>query len=135
MPDTANAPAESPPQQDQNGTIPQADGNGSPTQVRSVDFPEAPQSVSSAGTGQLDILLDMEVPITVILGATQIPVRRLLQLGPGSVLQLEKPIEAPADLFLRDSKFAEAEVVVVDNRFAVRIKRIVGAAPAEPAQG
>ncbi len=102
-------------------------------QVRSVEFPEAPQSVATAGTSQLDILLDMDVPITVVLGATQIPVRRLLQLGPGSVLQLEKPIEAPADLFLKDSKFAEAEVVVVDDRFAVRIRQIVGAAAA--AQG
>ena len=62
----------------------------------------------------------------MVLGQTQIPVRRLLQLGPGSVLKLEKPIEAPADLYLKDSKFAEADVVVVDNRFAVRIRKIVG---------
>ncbi len=133
MPDTANAPAESPPQQDQRGTPPQTDGRA---QVHSVEFPEAPQDAPAAGNGQLDILLDMDVPITVVLGATQMPVRRLLQLGPGSVLQLEKPIEAPADLFLKDSKFAEADVVVVENRFAVRIRQIMGAdAPAPAAQG
>jgi flagellar motor switch protein FliN len=133
MPDTANATAESPAQQDSNEAVAETDGKA---QVRSAEFPEAPASAPGAGqcAGQLDILLDMDIPITVVLGATQIPVRRLLQLGPGSVLQLEKPIEAPADLFLRDSKFAEAEVVVVDNRFAVRIKEIVGAAPAEPTQ-
>ena len=72
----------------------------------------------------------MDVPVTVILGATRVPVRRLLQLGPGSVLKLDKPVEAPAELFLKDSKFAEAEVVVVDNRFAVRITQIVKAGTA-----
>jgi flagellar motor switch protein FliN/FliY len=93
-----------------------------------VEFPEAPPEGPAAGTGQLDILLDMDVPVTVVLGATQIPVRRLLQLGPGAVLRLEKPIESPAELFLKDSKFAEADVVVVDNRFAVRIRQIIGTA-------
>ena len=128
MPDTI----ESPPRQDQNATAPQADGK---TQVHAVEFPEAPQSVAGAGGGQLDILLDMDIPITVVLGTTQIPVRRLLQLGPGSVLQLERPVETPVDLFLKDSKFAEADVVVVENRFAVRIRQIVGAAVPAAAQG
>lgn len=133
MPDIATA--ESPTRQDPTSAVPQAEGaptpnaaSGSPTQVRSVEFPDAPQSAAAAGAGQLDILLDMDVSITVVLGSTQIPVRRLLQLGPGSVLQLEKPIETPVDLFLKDSKFAEAEVVVVEDRFAVRIRQIVGVA-------
>ncbi len=117
-------------QQDQKGPTAPADAR---TQVREVQFAEAPPDAGAAGTGQLDILLDMSVPISVVLGQTQIPVRRLLRLGPGSVLKLEKPIEAPADLYLRDSKFAEADVVVVEDRFAVRIKRILGAgAPANP---
>ena len=93
-----------------------------------MEFPEAPENGAATAGGQLDILLDMDVPITVVLGATEIPVRQLLQLGPGAVLKLEKPIEEPAELFLKESKFAEAEVVVVDNRFAVRIKRITGTA-------
>src|SRR4030042_648836 len=102
MPETMNAPAQNE-QQDQNAPVAQDDAR---TQVRAVQFSEAPQDAAVAHTGQLDILLDMSVPITVVLGATQIPVRRLLQLGPGSVLRLEKPIEAPADLYLKDSRFA-----------------------------
>lgn len=97
-------------------------------QAQSVEFPQAPEGEATNSGGQLDILLDMDVAVTVNLGTTQVPVRRLLQLGPGAVLKLEKPIEAPVDLYLKDSKFAEAEVVVVDNRFAVRIKTITGAA-------
>ncbi len=104
-------------------------------QAHSVEFPDAPQDATTTCGGQLDILLDMDVPVTVVLGETQIPVRRLLQLGPGSVLRLEKPVEAPAELFLKDSKFAEADVVVVDGCFAVRIKQILGTGvPARPSQ-
>jgi len=130
MPDTATA--DTPVQQDPSQTASQADDR---TTAHPVEFPEAPLGAAGTGTGQLDILLDMDIPITVVLGSTQIPVRRLLQLGPGSVLQLDKSVETPADLFLKESKFAEAEVVVVDDRFAVRIRQIVGAAPATAAQG
>ncbi len=127
MPETANAPTQDEPQAEKGATTETV----SRPQVNTVEFPEAPEDTPAVGSNQLDILLDMDVPVTVVLGATQVPVRRLLQLGPGSVLRLEKPVEAPADLFLKDAKFAEADVVVVDSRFAVRVKQIVTAATAE----
>jgi flagellar motor switch protein FliN/FliY len=124
MPETVNAPP-----QNEQAPSPAATSTdpGARQQVHAVQFPEAPADGHAVGGNQLDILLDMEVPIAVVLGTTQIPVRRLLQLGPGSVLKLDKSIEAPADLFLKDARFAEADVVVVDNQFAVRIKQILGA--------
>jgi flagellar motor switch protein FliN/FliY len=70
--------------------------------------------------------LDLDVLVTVALGQTEIPVKRLLQLGPGSVLTLGKSVDAPVDLYLKDAKFAEGDVVIVDGCFAVRIKRIIG---------
>jgi flagellar motor switch protein FliN/FliY len=86
----------------------------------------------------LDILLDMNIPVTVTVGQAEIPVRRLLQLGPGSVLKLDKPIEEPADLYLKDSKFATGNVVIVEGQFAIRIQQILGAgavaAAAAPAE-
>jgi flagellar motor switch protein FliN/FliY len=111
-----------------------ASQSDSKKQVQSVEFTEAVESEGAGSTGNLDILLDMNVPITVTVGKTEIPIRRLLQLGPGSVLQLDKPIDAPADLYLKDAKFASADVVVVDGKFAVRIKQIIntGVAPGEP---
>lgn len=124
MPDTAQASVAKEEQQVPNDTAPADDKK---KQAHAVTFPEAPENAATGSGGQLDILLDMDVPVTVVLGTAEIPVRRLLQLGPGAVLTLEKPIDAPAELFLRDSKFAEAEVVVVDHRFAVRIKQIIGA--------
>jgi flagellar motor switch protein FliN/FliY len=123
MPEATEAQAENEEQQ-----TPQAPPETeAKTEVHSVGLPEAPENAATESAGQLDILLDMDVPIRVVLGATQIPVKRLLQLGPGAVLKLEKPIEAPADLYLKDSKFAEADVVVVENQFGVRIRQIVGA--------
>jgi len=96
------------------------------TQAQAVDFAEAPETEAAGAGGGLDILLDMHVPVTVAIGQTEITVRRLLQLGPGSILKLDKPIDAPADLYLRDTKFATGSIVVVDGRFAVKIKHIAG---------
>jgi flagellar motor switch protein FliN/FliY len=96
-------------------------------QAQTVEFSEADTRVAAAGSGaSFDILLDMNVPVTVVIGQTQMSVRQLLQSGPGSVLKLDKPIDDPADLYLKDTKFAEGTVVVVDGRFAVKIKQILG---------
>ena len=96
-------------------------------QAQSVEFPEAVDSGSTGPGGSIDILLDMNVPVIVAIGQTDIPVRRLLQLGPGSVLKLGKSIDEPVDLYLKDMKFAAGDVVVVDDKFAVRIKDVAGA--------
>lgn len=95
-------------------------------QAQSVEFSEAVETETTGAAGSIDILLDMNVPIAVTIGRTEISVQRLLQLGPGSVLKLGKPIDEPVDLYLRDTKFATGTVVVVDGRFAVKIKQILG---------
>jgi flagellar motor switch protein FliN/FliY len=122
MPEVIQAPIDNETQQ----TTEVAAGDGA-TQAHPVEFPEAPQDAPAGPGGQIDLLLDMDVPVSVVLGATRIPIRRLLQIGPGSVLKLDRSVEAPAELYLKESKFAEAEVVVVDDRFAVRITQIVKA--------
>jgi len=108
----------------QNGTD-KSGQTDSKKQVQSVEFAEAVENDSVGSGGSIDILLDMDVPVTVAIGQTEIPVRRLLRLGPGSVLKLGKPIDEPVDLYLRDSKFATGSVVVVDECFAVKIKQIL----------
>ena len=98
----------------------------SPKQAQSVKFAEAVGGEAVGAGASLDILLDMNVPITIAIGRTEISVRRLLQLGPGAVLKLGKPIDEPVDLYLRDTRFATGRVVVVDGRFAVKITEILG---------
>jgi len=96
------------------------------TQAQSVEFSEAVGTEAVTGAGSIDVLLAMDVSVTVVIGQTELPVKRLLQLGPGSVLKLDKSIDEPADLYLRDTRFATGNVVVVDGRFAIRITQILG---------
>ena len=100
--------------------------DGQKTNAQEVEFSEAQETEVKGSGGSLDILLDMNVPITVTIGQTNIPVKRLLQLAPGSVIKLDKNIEEPVDLYLSESKFARGSVVVVDGCFAIKIKQIIG---------
>jgi flagellar motor switch protein FliN/FliY len=125
MAETEQAVEEQKPQegQEQQNDDPQAD---SKTQVQSAEFSEATGPEADGAGGSIEILLDMNIPVTVAIGKKEVPVRQLLQLGPNSVLKLDKPIDAPADLYLKDTKFATGTVVVVGSQFAVRIKEIIG---------
>ena len=109
--------------QDQQNDTAQQD---SKAQAQSVEFSEAAATGNTGAGSSIDILLDMSIPVTVAIGRTEIPIQRLLQLGPGSVLKLDKSIDAPADLYLKDARFATGDIVVVNDRFAVRIKQILG---------
>lgn len=97
--------------------------------AQSVEFPEAADTGAGGAGTSIDILLDMEVPVTVCLGKTAIPIQRLLQLSPGSVLRLDKSVDMPVELYLKDSRFATGKVVVIDDNFAVRITEILGNEP------
>ncbi len=103
-------------------------------QAQDVEFSEVAETGNATAGASIDVLLDLNVPVTVIIDKTEISIQRLLQLGPGSVLKLEKPVGAPVDLYLKDVKFATATIVVVEDRFAVRIKDILasGIAPDSP---
>ena len=96
------------------------------TKAQSAEFSEVTPTDNEDASGSIEILLDMGILVTVAIGTTQIPVRRLLQLGPGSVLKLDKPVDAPVDLYLKNTRFATGTVVIVDGQFAVRIKQILG---------
>lgn len=102
----------------------------SKTQAQSVELSEAVPSENEGPGTSINILLDMPVPITVTVGQTEVFIQQILQFAPGSVLRLDKPIEAPVDLYLKDTRFATGDVVVVDNKFAVKIKEILAANPA-----
>jgi flagellar motor switch protein FliN len=109
---------------EQQNQTPQDDAK---TQVQSVDFPQAVEGKVTGPGSSIDILLDMEVPVSVVLGKIEIPIQKFLQLGTGSVLKLNKSIEEPAELYLKDTKFAVGNIVVVDDQFAIRIKEVIGA--------
>ncbi len=74
----------------------------------------------------LDILLDVPVKLTVELGACQMPMRDVLHLNAGSVVQLDKVADTPVDLFVNQRRIARGEVVVVEDRFGIKITEILG---------
>jgi len=100
-------------------------------EISKAEFTEAQEIDVTPGEENLDLLLDVQMPLTVIMGKTVMSFKRLLQLGPGSVIQLDKTVGQPADLYIQDIRFATADVVVVDDCFAVRIKEILGVDQAE----
>jgi len=75
----------------------------------------------------LEVLLDVPVKVTVELGSCQMPMREVLQLNSGSVVQLDKIAEAPVDLFVNQKRIAHGEVVVVEDRLGIKITKVFGA--------
>ena len=74
----------------------------------------------------LDILLDVPFQLSVELGVTRLPMRDVLQRSAGSVVQLDQSAEEPVNLYVNGKLVARGEVVVVDERFGVKISEVVG---------
>jgi flagellar motor switch protein FliN/FliY len=74
----------------------------------------------------LDVLLDIPVKLSVELGACQMSMQEVLQLAAGSVVQLDKPADAPVDLYVNQKLVARGEVVVIEDRFGIKITEILG---------
>ena len=74
----------------------------------------------------LDIVLDVKVKVTVQLGSCQLPMRDVLELAPGSVVQLSQQASDPVGLYVNDKLVAYGEVVVVEDQFGIKITELVG---------
>lgn len=75
-------------------------------------------------TGNLDLLMDIELPLMVRMGQTEMGLGDLLKLTPGSILELNRAADAPVELLVNSKLIAKGEVVVVDGNFAFRITEI-----------
>ena len=88
---------------------------------------------ADAGAGgadlNLDVILDVPVSLSLEVGRARIPIRNLLQLNQGSVVELERAAGEPLDLYVNGTLIAQGEVVVVNDRFGVRLTDVVS--PAE----
>jgi flagellar motor switch protein FliN len=72
-----------------------------------------------------DILGDVDVTVQAMLGRGSLPVRRLLELAPGGVVELETPLDGQLELMLNGKLIARGELVAVEDRFGVRISEII----------
>ncbi|HMK61495.1 MAG TPA: flagellar motor switch protein FliN [Dissulfurispiraceae bacterium] len=80
-------------------------------------------------TKDINFILDIPLEVTVVIGRTKILVQELLQLGQGSVVALEKLAGEPMEVYVNDRLIGRGEVVVVNERFGIRLTDIIS--PAE----
>ncbi len=85
----------------------------------------APTGAGSAQANDLNMILDIPVQLTVELGRTKIPIKHILQLAQGSVVELETLAGEPMDVLVNGYLIAQGEVVVVNDKFGIRLTDIV----------
>ncbi len=97
--------------------------------VQPVTFGPLSGRSPSGGEGQnLDLLLDVSIPVMVEIGRTQMSLGEVLNLVPGSIVALDKKAEEPVDLRVNGKLVARGEVVLVDDAYGLRVTQIVDSA-------
>ncbi|MBI2384232.1 MAG: flagellar motor switch protein FliN [Gammaproteobacteria bacterium] len=89
------------------------------------------KSEGAAATGDvnLDVILDVPITLSMEVGRARVPIRNLLQFNQGSVVELERAAGEPLDVYVNGTLIAHGEVVVVNDKFGVRLTDVVS--PAE----
>ncbi len=93
--------------------------------VQEADFQQLSSSNKGEGQRNIDLLMDVELPVSIELGKTTMDISDILALGPGSVVELEKLVGEPVDLLVNNKCVARGEVVVVEENFGLRITSLI----------
>jgi flagellar motor switch protein FliN len=110
-------------------------GPSSDVVARAAEFPSLTARSPEGGTATLDRLLDVTMTVTAELGRVTLPISSILKLGTNSIVEFGRNISDPIDLMVQGVCLARAEVVVVGDSFAVRIKEIVDPRGPKAAKG
>jgi len=105
------------------------EGPNPKTQVDEIHFGEITKGGSGRSALDLDFILDIPLTLTAELGRSRMLIHELLQLGQGSVVELAKAAGEPVDVYVNQRLIARGEVVVVNEKFGIRLTDIVS--PAE----
>ena len=92
--------------------------------AQAVFQPLAGETADAAKT-DIDLIMDVPVQLTVELGRTKLTIKNLLQLGQGSVVELDGLAGEPMDIFVNGYLIAQGEVVVVDEKYGIRLTDII----------
>ena len=93
--------------------------------VHPVQFGALGAGVEGPGADNLDLLLDVSIPISVEVGRAEMQLAEILNLVPGSVVALDKRAEEPVDLRVNGKLLARGEVVLVDDTYGLRVTQII----------
>jgi len=97
------------------------------TAVHPVQLPELQATTNRSEAANVELIMDVPVDVKAVLGTTTMRIADLLQLGTGSIVELDKRAGEPAELFVNDKLVALGEVVVVDDTFGIRITEVIDA--------
>ena len=103
-----------------------------PSEARAAEFDNLREEGAQPAAGRevnLDFILDVPVTLSMEVGRTRIPIRNLLQLNQGSVVELDREAGEPLDVFVNGTLIAHGEVVVVNEKFGIRLTDVIS--PAE----
>ncbi len=111
------------------------DSDAGPVTVRPVEFPSFDSHVSPQGVmnKNLELVMDVCLNLTVELGRSELPIKEVLELSRGSVIELNRVAGEPVDLYANGKLIAKGEVVVIEDNFGLRITSIVS--PADRLRG
>ena len=96
-----------------------------PVAVRQASFSPLGQPAGMEHISGLDLIMDVPLRVTVELGRTRMQIRDVLDLGKGSVVELDKLVGEPVDMLVNGKLIAKGEVVVIDENFGIRVTDIV----------
>ncbi|HEX6363105.1 MAG TPA: flagellar motor switch protein FliN [Albitalea sp.] len=94
-------------------------------QVEPASFQNFASGTSATAGNDINMILDIPVQLTVELGRTRIPIKHILQLAQGSVVELEALAGEPMDVLVNGDLIAQGEVGVVNDKFGIRLTDIV----------
>lgn len=89
------------------------------------EFKQTGAAAISGTKPELEVILDIPVTISMEVGKTEISIRNLLQLNQGSVIELERLADEPLDVMVNGTLIAHGEVVVVNDKFGIRLTDVV----------
>ena len=106
------------------------EGRAEEAAYQSVDLPDLQaDGVARADSDvNLEVIMDIPVDISVEIGRVPVPIRELLQYSKGSVVELERLVGDPLDVMVNGTLVAKGEVVVVNDKFGVRLTDVVSRA-------
>ena len=107
----------------------QADAEAGGAKAKAASFDELSDDGLTGSDVKLDVVLDIPVNISMEIGRTKISIRNLLQLNQGSVVELDRLAGEPMDVLVNGTLIARGEVVVVNEKFGIRLTDIIS--PAE----
>ncbi|MDO6785649.1 flagellar motor switch protein FliN [Neptunomonas phycophila] len=102
-----------------------ADASGADDTVSAVAFDELSDDSSPGHDPKLDVIMDIPVSLSMEVGSTEISIRNLLQLSQGSVVELDRVAGEPLDVMVNGTLIAHGEVVVVNERYGIRLTDVI----------